>query len=371
MGLFGAFIVLKKNEEVPVKKQHIIQLQEWNHLYGAITLLKVNLQNANHAESILINGRDEFQENMAPLETYEIDINETHLFRMIGVASAATLLFSVPGIPLIVKETDGYPFVQKAIDEIIIYPAERYDFELDLRNVSPGRYNMTVEILEGKEIKKRQNIAGLAFVIVTDIHERSSESNVRVLKQKSVLNFPFEVFPKEPDAKCIPVSYLKSTNHYKDFDFDLAQHSNETFTYFLNFAFPKPSNYSSINGHRFMRPTVAALLQPSELDTSCSQCESETSCKCTYALNLKSGSEIIMVLSNIGSGSTMTHPIHMHGHTYEVLKMGFPTVTETGKLIPNENILCNSNLPNSKSQCNNATWRNESWRAKSYRNKSY
>lgn len=68
MGLFGAFIVLKKNEEVPVKKQHIIQLQEWNHLYGAITLLKVNLQNANHAESILINGRDEFQENMAPLE---------------------------------------------------------------------------------------------------------------------------------------------------------------------------------------------------------------------------------------------------------------------------------------------------------------
>ena len=223
MGLFGAFIVLKKNEEVPVKKQHIIQLQEWNHLYGAITLLKVNLQNANHAESILINGRDEFQENMAP-------------------------------------------FVQKAVDEIIIYPAERYDFELDLRNVSPGRYNMTVEILEGKEIKKRQNIAGLAFVIVTDIHGRSTESNVRVLKQKSVLNFPFEVFPKEPDAKCIPVSYLKSTNHYKDFDFDLAQHSNETFTYFLNFAFPKPSNYSSINGHRFTRPTVAALLQPSELD---------------------------------------------------------------------------------------------------------
>ena len=73
-----------------------------------------------------------------------------------------------------------------------------------------------------------------------------------------------------------------------------------------------------------------------------------------------------MVLSNMGSGSIMTNPIHMHGHTYEVLKMGFPTVTETGKLIPNENILCNSNLPNSKSQCNNATWRNESWR--DYRN---
>lgn len=61
MGLFGAFIVLKKNEEVPVKKQHIIHGMEWNHLYGAITLLKVNLQNANYAESILINGRGEFK----------------------------------------------------------------------------------------------------------------------------------------------------------------------------------------------------------------------------------------------------------------------------------------------------------------------
>ena len=94
MGLFGAFVVLKRNEEVPLRKQHIIHGMEWNHLYGAITLLKVNVQNAYHAESILINGRGKFQENMAPLETYEIDINETHLFRMIGVASAATLLFT-------------------------------------------------------------------------------------------------------------------------------------------------------------------------------------------------------------------------------------------------------------------------------------
>ena len=38
MGLFGALIVLKRDEKVPLERQHIIQLHEWNHLYGAITL---------------------------------------------------------------------------------------------------------------------------------------------------------------------------------------------------------------------------------------------------------------------------------------------------------------------------------------------
>lgn len=155
---------------------------------------------------------------------------------MIGVASAATLLFSVPGIPLIVKETHGYPFFQKAVDEIIIYPAERYDFELDLRNVSPGRYNMTVEILEGKEIKKTAKYSWTRF------RNRNRYTWafhwIKCQSTKAEISFKLPVFSKEPDAKCITVSYLKSTNHSKDFDFDLAQRSNETLNYFLNFGVP-------------------------------------------------------------------------------------------------------------------------------------
>ena len=57
----------------------------------------------------------------------------------------------------------------------------------------------------------------------------------------------------------------------------------------------------------------------------------------------------------------MSHPIHMHGHTFEVLKMGFPTVTDNGDIIENNDILCSPRLLNKDSQCNNATWRNSSW----------
>nr|XP_022304117.1 laccase-5-like [Crassostrea virginica] len=362
MGLFGAFIVRKK-EDVPLEQQHIIQLQEWNHLYGAITLLKADLNGANTSESmsILINGKGEFGDNMAPLETYTVDINAKDLFRMINVGSASTFLFSIPGISLIVKETDGYPFRETIVDEIIIYPAERYDFELDLRNIQPGIYNMTVHILERTKLEKGGKVLGRAFLNVTNLQSTTVESSGTTEKNTTVLNCPFDVYPNSPYTKCIPVSHLKSNEDSLSFKFGILSRSQESSTYFLNFGFPRPKGYSSINGRRFIWPTVSALSQPSELDTSCSNCDSETSCECTHSLTLKTGSEIIMVLTNVGNGSFISHPIHMHGHTFEVLKMGFPTVTENGDIIQNNDILCSPRLHNKESQCNNATWRNSSW----------
>lgn len=147
--------------------------------------------------------------------------------------------------------------------------------------------------------------------------------------------------------------------------FDETKRSGETFTYFLNFGFPGKTRYRSINGRKFIWPTVSALTQPSDLNTFCHDCNNENSCKCTYSLNLKSGAEIIMVLSNVGNGAVITHPIHIHGHTFEVLKMGFPFITSPysndSDLHQNKDILCNDQLTNEESQCNQATWRNFYW----------
>ena len=364
MGLFGAFIVRKRVEDVPFEYQQIIQLHEWNHLYGAITLLKANLNGIDSSESmsILINGKGEFGDNMAPLQNYTVDINKKNLFRMINVGSASTFLFSVRGISLIVKETDGFPILETTVDEIIIYPAERYDFELDLRNVEAGMYYMRVHILKGKKLEKEKKIHGTAFLHVTNLRSTTVKPlDTTDRENKIVLNCPFDVYPNSPNTKCIPVSQLNSNEASLSLRFDLISRSQESSTFFLNFGFPKPEGYSSINGHRFIWPTVSALSQPSEVDTSCSGCDSETSCNCTHALTLKTGSEIIMVLTNVGSGSFNSHPIHMHGHTFEVLKMGFPTVTEDGNLEPTKDILCSTTLPNKDSQCNNAVWSNSSW----------
>lgn len=359
MGLYGAFIVLKQDGEVPLENQHIIQLQEWNHMYDPNTLRKANIKNTGSSKSILINGKGEFKNNEAPLEVFTVDKNDSHLFRMIGVGSADVFLFSVSGIPLVVKETDGYPIVPRKVDKIIIYPAERYDFELDLENIMEGIYNITVHIFEEKKFNTQENLVGFGFVNITN----SLSDQVAITsttKKIDILNCPFENFPNDENVSCIPVSLLQSLNSSR-FNFDVLRRISESSTFFLNFGFPRDKRYSSINGRKFISPTVSALSQPLELNTSCANCNAETSCECTHALDLKSGSEIIMVLSNVGNGATGSHPIHMHGHTFEVLKMGFPTVLTNGSLIPNNDIQCSSTLPNDKSQCNDATWRNATW----------
>ena len=53
----------------------------------------------------------------------------------------------------------------------------------------------------------------------------------------------------------------------------------------------------------------------------------------------------------------MAHPIHMHGHHFHVMKIGYPEYNDTtGEIIePNNDIACNTK------SCNLPSWRNESW----------
>ncbi|XP_052085054.1 uncharacterized protein LOC127722195 [Mytilus californianus] len=360
MGMYGAFIVLRKRDPVPFELQHIVQIQEWNHLYNAMDMLYANVKKeVKFPNSILINGRGEFKDNLAPLEIFYVTKGDRCLFRLIGVGSMHVLLFSIPGLKLNVTETDGFEVVPTVVDQLIIYPAERYDFELDLNYAEEGIYNITVSILSSYNLTIKPYI-GLGFLNVSNSRNITSKVYENNIKSR-VLNCPFKTFPHEEDIVCVPVSNLKSRKNVDDEKFVLQdiQNSSETALHFLNFGFPKGD--SSINGRIFRWPTVSALTQPSEVDTVCSGCTDEETCHCSHSINLRSGSEIIMVLLNLGTGAAISHPIHMHGHTYKVLKMEFPEVTIDGKFNFTEDIECSSTLPNMNSSCNNARWRNSSW----------
>ncbi|XP_063438660.1 uncharacterized protein LOC134719600 [Mytilus trossulus] len=360
MGMYGAFIVLRKRDPVPFEFQHIVQIQEWNHLYNAMDLLYANVKNeVKSPNSILINGRGELKNNLAPLEIFHVTKGNRCLLRLIGVGSMHVLLFSIPGLKLNVTETDGFEVVPTVVDKIIIYPAERYDFELDLDYAKEGIYNITASILSSPNLTIESPI-GLGFLSVSNNinpHSKVYEQNIKI----RVLNCPFKTFPFEENIICVPVNDLKDRRNVDNGKFVLQNipKSSENALHFLNFGFPK--DRSSINGRIFRWPTVSALTQPSEVDTNCNGCTDEEICHCSHALNLKSGTTIIMVLLNLGTGAAISHPIHMHGHTYEVLKMEFPEVNIDGHFTFTEDIKCSNTLPNMNSSCNNARWRNSSW----------
>ncbi|XP_076079980.1 uncharacterized protein LOC143050746 [Mytilus galloprovincialis] len=362
MGLYGAFIVLRKKERLPIPfmNQHILQIQEWNHQYDTMALLDLNDKLYDTSpHSILINGRGQFKDILAPIETFNVRKGSRYLFRLIAVGSHRTLLFSIPGLKLNVVETDGFEVVANEVDKIIIFPAERYDFEIDLDYAEERIYNITVSVLSSPNLTIGDNI-GLGFLNVQKGDSSAMKFHTNDNKFR-VLNCPFQVYPHRENFICVPVTDLKSLENIEDDDFNVkyVKETNEKVLHFLNFGFP--GHKSSINGRIFRWPTVAPLTQPFETDTDCNGCTDEQTCTCSHSLNLKSGSEVIMVLLSLGQGATIAHPIHMHGHTFEVLKMVFPEVTNNGKFVFTEDIKCSDTLSNKQSQCNHAKWRNASW----------
>jgi hypothetical protein len=135
---------------------------------------------------------------------------------------------------------------------------------------------------------------------------------------------------------------------------------------FLNFAFPGSDvTPVSINGVEFAFPTVSALSQPTGITEQClkADCGEQKICSCTYSKELNHNDTIQFVFVNMGRGKGWSHPIHMHGHSFQVLKMGYGTyITSTGEFISqNTDINCRGGTSQDESFCNNATWSDPSW----------
>lgn len=81
-------------------------------------------------------------------------------------------------------------------------------------------------------------------------------------------------------------------------------------------------------------------------------------CQCTHIIELQRGKVVQIVLLNMDDAPfSMPHPIHMHGHHFHVLKIGFPEYNSTSGEITKQNpdIRCNT------ADCNTPTWANEEW----------
>ncbi|CAC5415838.1 unnamed protein product [Mytilus coruscus] len=118
-------------------------------------------------------------------------------------------------------------------------------------------------------------------------------------------------------------------------------------------------------GNYWIRMEDMAAKDTNEVDsdspdssTSCDFQDCTSVCTCTHILNLKLGNVIQFVLINYEpTGFGRAHPVHMHGHRFHVMKIGFPEYdTKTGNLTRmNPDIKCNT------LECNRAEWADELW----------
>ncbi|KAK3102541.1 hypothetical protein FSP39_012062 [Pinctada imbricata] len=385
-GLLGALII-RERQNNPLE-EHIIQVQGWNHDYDA----DLGFQYMNYGlfkdrakqspsqsldgsffslfdvQSGLINGKGRYkspvtnQYNSAPIEVYNVTQGRQYRFRVIGVGSLYPFRMSVDNHMLTIIASDGFDVKPMVVESFVINPGERFDFILNATENVANYWirGQTLEINKETVAWAVLRYDGAPMEDPTSTKIQCTQSN-----KCNVLNCPYTYYPEDEHIICHQFDALKSLP-----DNDPAPQfvNGQSKEYMYNFGFPGTTwTPSTINGKRFVFPPVSAVSQPDQITTSCDNagCNEEVLCSCTHTVALDHDDTIQMVFSNLGVGRGWAHPIHLHGHSFYVLKMGYATYNETtGKFISQtDDILCtrNPNITQDKSFCNDPTWANSSW----------
>ena len=339
----------------------------------------------------LINGRGRYSSSdVANLSVFTVDPSVSYRFRLVGAQSLYAYKFEIQGHQLRVIATDGQiVHLTGPMDYIIVHSGERFDFILDTKSPQEitnegnanGNYWIRAETLENNTLEHTAE-AVLHYSTPGVTPNQFTYDNVvnmaRQCTQQSqctALNCPFERFPPSYYTRCITISTLR--NRFSD-ALSRIDNMDSNRLKFFNFGFEGQSSTSAINGRNFLPPPTPYQTHPNEFNDdmnngdTCQQCNSDTTstsqpndCTCTYVEKIVSGyrlndqedKSVMMVLSAVGFNNNnnreFSHPIHLHGHSFYVVHVGFGEYDNEGRLFDSTtDVVCDTEL------CMNPNWQN-------------
>ncbi|VDI66126.1 Hypothetical predicted protein [Mytilus galloprovincialis] len=236
--------------------------------------------------------------------------------------------------------SDGFEIEPIEVDSLIIHLGERIDFILKTDQVS-GNNLLVAETLEVEPASLNQYHAAEAIIYYTDTTvnlnpPKGLPNSCSQGKQCKIFNCPYLYYPPDQNRTCLTWNDAKTI----DPNSNIEEVKGVAIELFYNFAFLGENGNTpwSVNGHQFLPPTVAAYAEWDKVEQNCGECSESSICECTYYDTIDKGNTdqvYQFVLTNIGNGAGWSHPIHLHGHSFYVMKMGFASYnSSTGKLIP-------------------------------------
>lgn len=312
----------------------------------------------------LINGRGRYNGNQAPLTKFQVTKGLTYRFHVIGATNEFAYQLSIDHHKLKVIEMDGFLVNPVEVQSFIVVGGETYVFEVKANQVDNTSYWMRAKTLKdgkGPFIQNDGTSKDQILAIFTYSQGKDALKDPETLPKNCTLSAPCYVlncfwkdYPQSvyPNTKCIPIDHMRlsSSPAMENMDKSFLSPTEDVHEIFLNFAF---SAGSSINNHRFIFPKSSPIYDSAS--THLKPCSAEClddGCKCTNVVKLPLNKTIQLVLMSFTTVNDMGknysskahHPIHLHGHSFYVLKQGFGVVDKQTKRIIglNEDIVCDN-----------------------------
>lgn len=338
----------------------------------------------------LVNGRGrKFQDAATPLTVFSVTSGNYYLFRVVGAMSRAAYRVSIDGHTLRVIASDGKDVEFKDVDYISVETGERYDFLVNASKAA-GNYwiraeSVQVNVPDGEEYSAR---AILSYEGAESLDWRDSYANVPESRRTCtpqnpcrVLNCAFQNFPSSENKVCVSLLDLVPRPRKAQTGLPRFPPSEDCSDcmYFLNFALEATvaDQAHSVNGTTFELPpqpyqTNCGLYDlDNSNESAVNTCEKncpdppEGGCECIHVIPLANQAVFIddkassdlesIVLVFTGFNFKTTHPIHVHGHAFQVVYVGYGTYNEDGTLNSSTtDIICDDEIP----PCTNPRWAN-------------
>ncbi|WAR04554.1 LAC1-like protein [Mya arenaria] len=385
MGLYGAFIVKKKDQSLG--REYTMLIQDYNNRFADADIMTqvkeyvfypggkkfIPVQTVDgsfttfvETTSTLVNGRGRviadngIQSTHTPWTVFSVTSGEKYRFRMINTGFVVQYMVSIDNHKLTVVAIDGHDIEPFTTDFIIIHTGERFDFTIDATE-KVGNYWIRVETL--RNYRKIPGYGVLRYNGAPNAEPSTKKRQCTNADPCVVLNCPFA---SHTGWECHSVDTMKIPKN------EVApvptSHDGPFKDFFLNFGWMYLNNGEAaghINGIQNKLPSVSALTQPREV-IPCQRndgCGPEEKCTCTHVIDVKHNDIVQLTLLNIGDFPIIHSPVHLHGNSFRVLKVGYrPTDESFIKKGDNKDIHCNVPANKTRALCNSVSWTDLTWR---------
>ena len=310
------------------------------------------------------------QTNIGPnrLNYFNVSQGNRYRFRLIGAQALYAFRFSIQDHKMTVVATDGNPISPiEDVDYVIVNTGERYDVIVyaNASTSTRGNFWIWAETLEDENVRNETfftpiNKHRAEAILHYDGNDDNIDDNINEIRtctsssQCKAVNCPFQTNSSTSSIICINADEFESLpNHNIP---ESIYSTNNTLFYSFGFDGESSTNGSSIDGVNFRFPANPPQTEYTEFKSSGDMCptrgcdhEIKPHCSCTQVIDISdqtNGTVVELVISNRIINNTSSggasHPVHLHGHYFYVVKIGYPMYNSMNNAfeLANDNIEC-------------------------------